>query len=151
MNDGNLENQLSTALAKFGKNSRIRCLAVMYGVPLAINPLGPSVGPSEKMDTRAAVNSELALVLAGDFPLEGWLPNPYFLVFHQQETLLKRDTVLMVGHLDGPNPATVRRLVDDAILAEKKGLQERAYFDARWPKPTKKNLSGYPREIEPPP
>ncbi len=97
----------------------------------------------KKMDSRAAVDSELALVMAGDYPLEGWLPNPYFLGFHDQETLLKRDTVLMVSRLDGPDPATVRRLIDDAIAVEKEGVHGRAYFDARWPKPPGKNLSGY--------
>jgi len=101
------------------------------------------VAQGEKMDSRAAVDSELALVLAGDYPLEGWLPNPYFLGFREQQTLLKRDTVLMVSRLDGPDPATVRRLVDDALFAEKKGLQGRAYFDARWPKPAEKKLDGY--------
>jgi uncharacterized protein (TIGR03790 family) len=170
-------------LARIGKTSRIRCLVVMYGVPLAIRPLDPGddqpfvllqkrlqalkteqeaakeqrlaailaekqqveqqIAQQEKMDSRAAVDSELALVLAGDYPLEGWLPNPYFLGFHDQKTLLTRDAVLMVSRLDGPNPETVRRLVDDALLVEKTGLRGRAYFDARWPKPDKKEQSGY--------
>jgi len=95
------------------------------------------------MDSRAAVDSELALALAGDYPLEGWLPNPYFLGFHEHKTLLTRDTVLMVSRLDGPNPATVRRLIDDALLVEKTGLRGRAYFDARWPMPDKQQLGGY--------
>ncbi len=105
--------------------------------------LKEEIAQSEKMDSRAAVDSELALVLAGDYPLEGWLPNPYFLGFRGQQTRLERDTVLMVSRLDGPDPATVRRLIDDALQVEKKGLHGRAYFDARWPKPTGKNLSGY--------
>ena len=95
------------------------------------------------MDSRAAADSELSLVLAGDYPLEGWLPNPYYLGFRQQQTLLKRDAVLMVSRLDGPDPDTVRRLIDDALLVEKEGLKGRAYFDARWPKPAEKNLDGY--------
>jgi uncharacterized protein (TIGR03790 family) len=37
----------------------------------------------------------------------------------------------MVARLDGPDPETVRRIVDDSIYAEKKGLQGVAYFDAR--------------------
>ncbi len=134
-------------LAKLESGSRIRCLVVMYGVPLAIRSLesedAKQLPQDEKMDTRAAVDSELALVLTDDYPLEGWLPNPYFLGFHEQPTLLKRDAVLMVSRLDGPDPATVRRLVDDALLAEKEGLQGRAYFDARWPKPAGNKLEGY--------
>ena len=135
------------ALAKLESGSRIRCLVVMYGVPLAIRSLesedAKQLSQDEKMDTRAAVDSELALVLTDDYSLEGWLPNPYFLGFREQSTLLKRDAVLMVSRLDGPDPATVRRLVDDALLAEKEGLQGRAYFDARWPKPADNKLEGY--------
>jgi uncharacterized protein (TIGR03790 family) len=95
------------------------------------------------MDTRAAVDSELALVLVDSYPLESWLPNPFFLGFRQQQTLLSRDEVLLVSRLDGPDPATVRRLVDDAIHTEQQGLQGRACFDARWPRPKSKDLSGY--------
>ncbi len=143
--DKEIRGPIRKALLKINKTSRIRCLAVMYGMPLAIEPSSPdnTVPPAQNMDTRAAVDSELALVLTDDYPLEGWLPNPYFLGFRQQKTLLKRDTVLMVSRLDGPNPATVRRLVDDALFAENKGLEGRAYFDARWPKPTEQKLSGY--------
>ena len=181
--DREIRNPVRKALARIGKNHQIRCLVVMYGVPLAIQPLAPGdndqliqlknrlqalkteqkgareqrltailaekkqieqqLAQGEKMDSRAAVDSELALVLAGDYPLEGWVANPYFLGFQEQKTLLSRDAVLMVSRLDGPNPSTVRRLVDDALFAENKGLQGRAYFDARWLKPDKLRLSGY--------
>lgn len=98
----------------------------------------------QQTDTRAAVDSELALVLTDSYPLENWLPNPYFLGFQRQKTLLQRDTVLIVSRLDGPNPDTVRRIIDDSIAVERKGLQGKAYFDARWAKPDKKKkLSGY--------
>ena len=95
------------------------------------------------METRAAVDSELALVLVDSYPLEGWLPNPFFLGFRHQPTLLSRDEVLLVSRLDGPDPATVRRLVDDAIHTEQQGLQGRACFDARWPRPKTIDLTGY--------
>jgi len=179
----NIRDPVRKALARLNKEHRIRCLAVMYGVPLAIRPLDPrdnlqqkkrkerlqtltreeaeaggqrliailderrqieqEMALGERMDSRAAVDSELALALADDYPLEGWQPNPYFLGFQHQQTLLKRDATLMVSRLDGPDPDSVRRLIDDALLAEKEGLKGRAYFDARWPKPTGKNLSGY--------
>ncbi len=97
----------------------------------------------QQVDTRAAVDSEIALVLHETYPLEGWLPNPYFLGFQNIKTLLKRDTVLMVSRLDGPDPKTVRRIIDDSLETEKNGLQGTAYFDARWKRPKKKKLSGY--------
>ncbi len=181
--DEEIRKPVRNALARLGKNSRIRCLITMYGVPLAIRPLDPgedeevlqltrklevlnreqegahekrqaailkekeqveqSLEARRRMDSRAAVDSELALVLVDEYPLDGWLPNPYFLGFSQQETLLDRDSVLMVSRLDGPDPQTVRRLVDDALFAERKGLRGQAYFDARWAEPENKKLSGY--------
>lgn len=136
------------ALDELDPDHRIRCLVTMYGVPLAIEPAPqpantPKRKQSSRMDSRASVDSELALVLTDDYPLDGWLPNPYFLGFRHQQTLLKRDKVLMVSRLDGPTPATVGRIIDDAIATEKKGLHGQAYFDARWPLPPAKNLSGY--------
>ncbi len=98
----------------------------------------------QQTDTRAAVDSELALVLTDTYPLENWLPNPYFLGFQRQKTFLQRDTVLMVSRLDGPTPDIVRRIIDDSIAVEQKGLQGKAYFDARWARPDpQKKLSGY--------
>ncbi len=143
---------LRSFLGKRGAKPDIRCLVSMYGLPLAIeaipaekktsSPTPPT--PGAPMDDRASVDSELALVLTGDYPLASWLPNPYYLGFQQQPTKLKRDEVLMVSRLDGPDPNTVSRLIDDAIATEKTGLQGRAYFDARWPAPPKEQqLSGY--------
>ena len=145
--DEKIRKPVRQALARLDPGRRVRCLVVVYGMPLAIRPPGPEESPqqdqAEQMTTKAAVDSELALVLTDDYPLAGWLPNPYFRGLRGQATLLARDRVLIVGRLDGPDPATVRRLVDDTLQAEKEGLHGRACFDARWPKPTGKNLSGY--------
>lgn len=142
-----IRNPVRQALEKLPPQTRIRCLVTMYGVPLAIQPSPSSTGTSppkeSAMDSRAAVDSELALVLTEEYPLDGWVPNPYFLGFQRQQTLVDRDAVLMVSRLDGPDPATVRRLVDDAMATEKKGLQGQAWFDARWPLPQAQQLSGY--------
>ena len=95
---------------------------------------------------RAAVDSELALVLNHSYPLDRWQPNPYFVGFSRQESKLpfNKDQVLFVSRLDGPTPAIVRRIIDDSLYAEQNGLQGQAYFDARWKLPEKKNLQGYP-------
>lgn len=145
--DDTIKKPVRQAFANLATVSRIRCLVVMYGVPLAIRPAeleeAKHLLGDKTMDTRAAVDSELALVLTDEYPLEGWLPNPYFLGFQGQFTKLKRDEVLLVSRLDGPDPATVRRLIDDALWAEKNGLRGRACFDARWPKPDTDKLEGY--------
>jgi TIGR03790 family protein len=147
--DKRIRDPVRRALAEIDPKRRIRCLVVMYGVPLAVQ--SSVSGQKEqgqtqdgRKETGAAVDSELALVLADEYPLEGGLPNPYFLGFSGKTTQFSRDTVLIVGRLDGPNPKTVQRLIDDAIFAEQKGLRGRACFDARWPKPSSvANLSGY--------
>ena len=93
---------------------------------------------------RAAVDSELALVLVEEYPLENWLPNPFFLPFQGQDNLLKRNDVLIVSRLDGPRAETVRRVIDDTVAVERRGLHGTACFDARWDKPGPgKNINGY--------
>ena len=123
------------------QTQRIRCLVTMYGIPLKITSAKKE--KNEQTTARAAVDSELALLLSGDYPLAGWQPNPYFLGFQRQKTLLKRDNVLMVSRLDGPNPKIVRRIIDDSIKAEGDGLQGRACIDARWKLSQEKKLQGY--------
>lgn len=100
-----------------------------------------------KHDQRASVDSELALVKReASYPLSGWLENPFFLGFQGQELTISRDEVLLVCRLDGPDEATVRRIIDDSLEVEKSGLRGRACFDARWPRPTEGfGLGGYQR------
>jgi uncharacterized protein (TIGR03790 family) len=121
---------------------RISCLVTVYGVPLKIRPAaGEKESPTM---SAAAVDSELALVLVDDYPLEGWVANPYFAGFQGKQTPLSRDQVLLVSRLDGPDLQAAARLVDDAMATEKKGLQGRACFDARWPMPASDhNLDAY--------
>ena len=123
------------------KTQRIRCLVTVYGLPLRIGSNAKE--ENEQKTTRAAVDSELALILSGDYPLDGWQPNPYFLGFQRQNILLKRDNVLMVSRLDGPDLKTVRRVIDHSVKAEIIGLQGRACIDARWPRKDQNNLQGY--------
>ncbi|MCL1980144.1 MAG: TIGR03790 family protein [Proteobacteria bacterium] len=146
--DHKIREPVRRALAKLDPERRIRCLVAMYGLPLAVQPI-PAKQEDEPHarsgleETAAAVDSELALVLADDYPLAGWLPNPYFIGFDGKATTLARDEVLIVARLDGPDPTTVRRIIDDTLFAEKKGLSGRAYFDARWPRPTATKLESY--------
>lgn len=49
----------------------------------------------------------------------------------------------MVSRLDGPSVPIVKRIIQDSIKAEKSGLKGTAYFDARWVRSNKQNLSGY--------
>ncbi len=71
------------------------------------------------------------------------MPNPHFLGFEEQKTVLRKHNVLIVSRLDGADPTTVRCLIDDSLKPEKTGLRDLANFDARGPKPQKQGLSGY--------
>ena len=85
-----------------------------------------------KRQTTAAVDSEMTLIMAGLYQTAGWLPNPFNLRFERLPVISKvRAKTLMVGRLDGPTPATARRLVDDALEVEKAGLNGVFYLDAR--------------------
>ncbi len=132
---------------KARKPGKVHCLVLFYGIPLKIAPATSPQGQeqSEKAaeSQQAAVDSEIALVLMDSYPLEGWLENPYFLGFQNRKTFLQKDKVLMVSRLDGPDTKTVYRIIDDTLSAEKKGLHGKGYFDARWPLPKEKHLSGY--------
>lgn len=117
--------------------SRICFLALIYGVPLRIerdpsvsDPLHTKARRPELQRNEASVDSELALLPSHGLPLAGPLRNPFFGSRLEFAPPLNRQ-VLLVTRLDGPNPTAVRRMIDDALWAERYGLHGRAYFDAR--------------------
>ena len=98
----------------------------------------------KKDDQRASLDSELALVKVANYDLSGWIPNPWFVGFRARKLPISENELLWVSRLDGPSPDIVRRVIDDSIAVEKSGLVGRAYFDARWRKPSAaKKVSGY--------
>lgn len=141
------DREIAVPLAAYlQKHPKLSCLLLFYGLPLRIQaepaPKG-SDHPRPQQDTVASLDSELSLVKVGDHPLPGWLANPYFLGFQHQHSTYRKGQVLMVARLDGPSPATVRRLIVDSLAVEGRGLQGTAYFDARWPRASAKKLQGY--------
>jgi len=175
-------------LQELGSDRHIRCLVLMYGIPLKVAPSDinlqekseirelkktkqalkeqlQNIGKEKKKirddikrelneinkkirelgreDQRASLDSEIALVLENDYPLSKWTLNPYFLGFRDKTLPIKKEHVLMVSRLDGPDAKTVQRIIDDSIKTEEKGLSGIAYFDARWPDPGQKKLSAY--------
>ncbi|MDY6971980.1 MAG: TIGR03790 family protein, partial [Thermodesulfobacteriota bacterium] len=165
-------------LEKNDRHRSIRCLVIMYGVPLRVAPpemtsqekaefeqlqkkrgdlneqlevtgneekektekLRNEVGSIKKKisflkktDHASSLDSEIALIMAGDYPLARWAPNPYFLGYRGKQIKNMPQDVLMVSRLDGPSEKIVRKIIDDSLLAEENGLNGKAYFDARWP------------------
>ena len=105
--------------------------------------LGQQIKALRHTDQRAAIDSEIALVLSLSYSLDRWQPNPFFVGFSRKKLPFNKDQVLFVSRLDGPTPAVVRRVIADSIYAEQHGLRGNAWFDARWPQPKKKQLQGY--------
>ncbi len=107
--------------------------------------VGTEISQLSRNNQRAAVDSELSLLLNDGYVLDGWLPNPFFVGFQNQPAtiVINKDQVLFVARLDASSPEIVRRMIDDSIYAEQRRLQGRAYFDARWLKPEQKKLKGY--------
>ena len=94
-------------------------------------------------DKAASFDSELMLVKKNQYKLNFWLPNPFFLPWRSQKTGIGKSDVIMVSRLDGADASVVKRIVNDSIEAETKGLSGTAYFDARWKDPGQKKVSGY--------
>jgi len=123
-------------IEKQDKNSQIETKKELDGVKRKISEL-------KKEDRRASLDSEIGLVLKKDYPLPGWVANPFFLGFRGKALPTDQAHVLMVSRLDGPDAKTVKRMIDDSIKTEEKGLEGVAYFDARWSDPGQKELSAY--------
>ncbi|MDB6132980.1 MAG: hypothetical protein JWM59_1223 [Verrucomicrobiales bacterium] len=113
----------------------VRVLTLIRGLPLRISEDGPA--PALGQSNAASVDSELALLGAFDKAVKGPLNNPYF---DKKERFyqLPITPMFIVGRLDGPDKATAKRLVDDAMAVEAEGLYGKAYVDLAL-----KNEAGY--------
>lgn len=81
-------------------------------------------------ESHAAVDNELMLLWWESYPLDRWVPNPLY--FQSSERYRKSSApVLLTARLDGPTPDIAKRLVDDAVAVEAKGLSGRVVIDAR--------------------
>jgi uncharacterized protein (TIGR03790 family) len=91
-----------------------------------ISVLKANIGRCKGEETAASVDSELSMVLYGDYDLYCWQKNEL-----QNMPLWLPSRTLMVSRLDGPSAKIAAGLIDKAIEAEKKGLSGKAYIDAR--------------------
>lgn len=113
--------------------SSIRIVALIKGVPLKIRAVTdypgdkPAPGPLGDRN-EASVDSELTVLAAYVPQISGVVTNPYFQSF-RPITDFENEALLLVCRLDAPSVATVRRMIVDAITAEKTGLWGRAYVD----------------------
>jgi len=92
-----------------------------------------------KEDQAASLDSEISLALMDNYGLSGWIPNPFFAGYKARDLARNREKVMIVSRLDGPTEESVRRVIDESVETEMRGLTGKAYFDARWPRPTEEN------------
>ena len=64
-----------------------------------------------KVFQGAAVDSELALIREDNYPLDGWLPNKYFLGYRGKEIKNVPQKVMLVSRLDASSEEIVRRTI----------------------------------------
>ena len=122
-------------------SSKIRYLVLCWGLPYRIQQ-DPNYDPNHLEEVyknlpahlqrnEGSVEGELALLpIAGRTTAWGPVRNPVygmtnFTVIHPTNGLF------MVTRIDGPSPAIAKGLVDKAMIAERDGLNGRAYVDMR--------------------
>lgn len=113
----------------------IRFVAVIKGMPLKIRSVAdypgdkPAPAPNDIGGrNEASVDSEIAILAAFTRQISGPLTNGYFQSY-RPITEVDSSALLLVCRLDAPSSTTVRRMIVDAIEAEKNGLWGRAYID----------------------
>ncbi len=105
----------------------VRVLALMRGVPFQIRRSVEN--PKQSEEDEASVDSELTVLGLNKPPTAGGLRNPWFDQAVRFSKAQQAAGLLLVGRLDGPDDATVRRMIDDALHAEENGLFGRAVID----------------------
>lgn len=118
------------------KENPIWIMVLMRGIPLKIAEDPTILAPEGLMPqlraNAAAVDSELALLPIQGLPLYGLVANPYFADKRIRPfTSFFANYLILVTRLDGPSPGIVRRMIQDAVEAEKTELTGRAFFDLR--------------------
>jgi uncharacterized protein (TIGR03790 family) len=118
------------------RQNDIWAIVLIYGVPLKIahDPkLTDAPATNAALNTNASsVDSELTLLPYQGMPITSYVPNSYNLVSSERSfDGLDAKHMVMVTRLDGPAPADVRRLIDDALFAEQSRLVGNVYIDAR--------------------
>ncbi len=119
-------------------DNKITFVALVYGVPLKIEDdpglTEPDITrdtPPERRRNDASVDSELTWLPTARMRLSFAVPNPFYRKSPPVFDAQLNNAMVLVSRLDGPDPATVRRMIDDALAVERTGLLGRAYFDAR--------------------
>ncbi len=100
----------------------IYAMVLMPDLPLRITarPIAPGeTAPPWQMTTASSVDSELALIGAGDYTIDGMQQNPYFK--RDENLALSGYRMLPVCRIDSPDPSIDKRLITNPIKVERGG------------------------------
>jgi uncharacterized protein (TIGR03790 family) len=134
-------NNVASRVVYSVSQSKIRYLLLCYGLPYFIPP-DPNINPfrdegiatntpPEMVRNQASVDAELVLLpVFGRAPYSGAFSNPAYGETNT-DSLHPTNGIMLVSRLDGPTPELAKGLVDKARVAERDGLNGRAYFDLR--------------------
>ena len=107
--------------------SDVKILVLMHGMPSKI--MRQRENPKQAQEDEASVDSEIAVLWQPLATLPGTVPNPFFGKEQRFPDVPSARSMLLVGRLDAASPATVRRMIDDAIAVERDGLRGRGVID----------------------
>lgn len=128
--------------ARAAVGQRMAAMVLMPDLPLRIGeqvarpvPKKPDGTPDYRVrppEDAAALDSELAL-LGATYPLTGALNNP----FYKKDAAIEqaKPPVLAVCRIDAPNEATIHRMIQTPVVAERKGLWGWTVVDEGGPYP----------------
>lgn len=102
----------------------------LEGVTARIRPLEQRRRWLSHSESHAAVDSELAMLWHDGYELRRWQINPHYFQVPAERRAVGAP-VVMTCRLDGPTPALVKRLIDESIAVEARGLAGKVYVDAR--------------------
>jgi len=111
---------------------KMKFAAIMFGMPLKVKSSlsenskkksSTNLGPGN--NDAASIDSEIACLSMDLSKLSGAVGNPYF----RSTDRGGAPDILLTSRIDGPNYATAKRLIDDAIAIEGSGLWGMALID----------------------
>ncbi len=107
----------------------IRVVVLMRGVPLRIKRSSDNPDLVATEADEASVDSEIASLGLLGRPLAGPMENRYFQSMRRFADHYEARGQLIVGRLDAADDATVKRMIEDSLKAERDGLWGRAAID----------------------
>ncbi|MEM9081486.1 MAG: TIGR03790 family protein, partial [Verrucomicrobiota bacterium] len=113
---------------RIATSNQIRVLLLIRGIPYLIERTPSENKPEKGQQNEASVDSELALLGIQGPSSNGGLNNPYY----KKDLSITEPALaptLLTCRLDGPDLATCKRLVDDALAVEQTGLWGLCYLD----------------------